>query len=134
MTQLTEVMDYVTREVDNNNSVDMIYLDFQKAFDTVSHLRLITKLKAYGIEGNLLRWIKNFLHCRKRRVVLNGKHSDWVYVTSGNPQGSVLGRMEGNIRQNSIGLHDILICDYYKLMCYYKLICFLSYILHEYYI
>ena len=91
MTQLIEVMDYVTKEVDNNNSVDMIYLDFQKAFDTVPHSRLITKHKAYGIEGNLLRWIQDFLHSRKQRVVLNGKHSDRVSMTSGIPKGSVLG-------------------------------------------
>ena len=91
MTQLIEVMDYVTSEVDKNSSVDIEYLEFQKAFDTVPHIRLITKLKAYGIEGNLLRWIQDFLHNRKQRVVLNGKHSEWVNVTSGIPQESVLG-------------------------------------------
>jgi hypothetical protein len=50
-----------TEHLDNHNSVDAIYLDFQKAFDTVTHHRLITKLKGYGISGNILEWIKNFL-------------------------------------------------------------------------
>jgi hypothetical protein len=61
-----------TEHLDNHNSVDAIYLDFQKAFDTVPHHRLITKLKGYGISGNILEWIKNFLSERKQKVVLNG--------------------------------------------------------------
>jgi hypothetical protein len=59
----------------HHNSVDAIYLDFQKAFDTVPHHRLFTKLKGYGISGNILEWIKNFLSERKQKVVLNGSTS-----------------------------------------------------------
>jgi hypothetical protein len=55
-----------------------IYLDFQKVFDTVPHHRLITKLKGYGISGNILEWIKNFLSVRKQKVVLNGSNSKWT--------------------------------------------------------
>ena len=59
ITQLIEVMEDWTEHLDNHNSVDAKYLDFQKAFDTVPHHRLITKLKGYGISGNILEWIKN---------------------------------------------------------------------------
>ena len=66
-------------------------MDFQKAFDSVPHKRLISKVKAHGIDGNILRWIENFLSNRIQRVIINGAQSEDKTVTSGIPQGSVLG-------------------------------------------
>ena len=71
--------------------IDVIYIDFAKAFDSVPHHRLITKLQSYGIGGQILKWIKSFLSTRRQRVVLGGAMSDGIYVISGIPQGSVLG-------------------------------------------
>ena len=71
--------------------MDAIYLDFQKAFDSVPHHRLIRKLAAYGVTGKILRWIETFLTDRKQRVCVEGSLSNWEDVLSGIPQGSVLG-------------------------------------------
>ena len=89
--QLIEVLDDWTKFLDDKKIVDVIYFDFQKAFDTVPHKRLIGKLYSYGIRGRLLNWIENFLKDRKQRVLLDGQTSNWSDVTSGIPQGSVLG-------------------------------------------
>ena len=61
VTQLIDVCEKWTDELDNKNNIDIIYLDFQKAFDTVPHQRLLKKLKGYGIQGKVLCWIESFL-------------------------------------------------------------------------
>jgi hypothetical protein len=80
-----------TREVDNGNSVDVLYLDFSKAFDRVPKRRLISKLQHLGITKNLLAWINAFLSERTFCVRVGGSYSRPVSVHSGVPQGSVLG-------------------------------------------
>ena len=69
----------------------MVLLDFAKAFDKVSHAKLIQKLEAYGINSILVKWIKAFLTGRKQRVLIGDNSSQWEDVTSSVPQGSVLG-------------------------------------------
>ena len=90
-TQLLTIMEHWSRLIEDGTCIDVIYLDFQKAFDKVPHKRLMNKLKAYGIQGNVYTWIQNFLSNRKQRVSVCGSYSDWTNVLSGVPQGSVLG-------------------------------------------
>ncbi len=71
--------------------VDMLILDFSKAFDTVAHQRLVRKMDYYGIRENTHRWISNWLTERTQKVVMDGKESPEVHVKSGVPQGTVLG-------------------------------------------
>ena len=91
MLQLLRVIDEWTDILGDGGCVDVIYMDFQKAFDTVPHRRLLTKLSNYGIKWKVLDWIKIFPTNRKQRMVLNDAFLKWVEVLSGIPQGSVLG-------------------------------------------
>ena len=77
--------------LNNKLTTDIVYIDFQKAFDTVSHQKLLNKLEGYGICGDLLAWLTAFLSNRTQVVSINGCTSDTVSITSGVPQGSVLG-------------------------------------------
>ena len=90
-TNLLEFLDRVTTLIDQGDSVDVIYLDFSKAFDKVPKNRLLDKIKAHNIRGNVHKWISEWLSGRLQRTVLNGSFSEWCEVLSGVPQGSVLG-------------------------------------------
>ena len=85
LTNLLEFVEKVAEYLDSGEPVDVVYLDFQKAFDTVPHKRLIVRLEEIGIKGKLLNWIKEWLKGRKQRVVINGKASQWIEVDSGVP-------------------------------------------------
>ena len=89
--QLLKIMDQWTEELDSGLTIETVYLDFKKAFDTVPHLRLLNKLQAFGITGRLKQWIQDFLLNRTQRVKINNILSTPLPVTSGVPQGSVLG-------------------------------------------
>ena len=91
VTQLLVYIDKCAEDVAQGKVVDSIYLDFQKAFDTVPHRRLMRKLKAYGISGAVLEWIREYLKDRTQVVVVNGEKSFEAPVTSGIPQGTVPG-------------------------------------------
>ena len=81
----------MSRNAIAGQQTDLILLDFSKAFDKVSHEKLLLKLHRYGIRGRVLHWIKAFLANRSQTVVLEGEKSSHVSVTSGVPHGSVLG-------------------------------------------
>ena len=90
-TQLLFYLDYCVNLFADGGVIDTIYLDFSKPFDTVPHRRLLNKLKAYGINGELYNWIKDFLTSRSQIVKVNGTSSFQSDVISGVPHGSVLG-------------------------------------------
>lgn len=82
---------YLLKNTDRGGQVDVIYTDFEKAFDRVDHVILLNKLFRLGIRGDLLRWIKSYLSNRSQAVVVGGYRSDFIEIPSGVPQGSHLG-------------------------------------------
>ena len=90
-TNLVAYLEYVTKKLDEGQPVDVLYLDFSKAFDRVPHRRLVQKLKSYNLPERLIIWIETWLNNRKQRVLVNGAYSEWRDVTSSVIQESVSG-------------------------------------------
>ena len=106
--QLILTVEDLAMNLDHGDQMDMIILDFSKAFDKVPHQRLISKLQFYGIQGSTLTWIKSWLTSRSQSVIIDGMCSKSVDVTSGAPQGTVLGPLMFSLFIN--GMQDDLVC------------------------
>ena len=91
LTCLLSYLESVTHFLDSNQCIDVVYLDLAKAFDSVPHQCLLSKLQSYGIVNPVLAWIAAFLRDRKQCVQINSVRSSFKRVCSGIPQGSVLG-------------------------------------------
>lgn len=103
VTNLDVFTDYVLRSMDDRCQVDVIYTDFEKAFDRVDHVILLQKLSDLGINGNLLRWVTSYIKNRMQAVVTGSARSNFIIIPSGVPQGSILGPLFYNAYPFDIG-------------------------------
>ena len=102
LTNLLCFLEEITKWVDDGSPMDVVYLDFQKAFVKVPHQILLLKLKAHGIGNDVINWIETWLTHRRQRVIVYGEISNWKSVLSGIPQGSVLGPILFLIYKNDL--------------------------------
>ena len=91
ITQLVEVLEHIGRELDRGKQIDVLYLDMSKAFDKVSHAKLLDRIRQFGFGGKILEWFRSYLSNRRQRTTISGITSKTLPVTSGVPQGSILG-------------------------------------------
>ena len=102
-TQLLATLEDWCNALEKKQNIDIVYLDISRAFDCVPHERLLCKLYNAGIKGNVLGWFKSFLQNRRQRVKINETYSNWVTVSSGIPQGTILGPVLFLVYINDIG-------------------------------
>jgi hypothetical protein len=119
-TNLNEFVHRIATAMDQGFQIDVIYTDYSKAFDKISHSLLVQKLYEIGIHGDLLRWLSSYLRERSQAVTIKGFCSSFVPVTSGVPQGSHLGPLLFNLFINDISTtfinsHILLYADDMKI-------------------
>ena len=107
--QLLAITHEICKLFDEGFEVRSVFLDISKAFNKVWNEGLLLKLNQNGVSGILLKLLRDFLSCRKQRVVLNGQHASWEYVTAGVLQGSISGPLlfliDINDLSNDVSLH-----------------------------
>ena len=91
MYALVQITELIKASIDRSKFVCDISIDLRKAFDTVNHKILLTKLEHYGVRGNMLHWFQSYLSNRKQYVSINGESSESLGINCGVPQGSILG-------------------------------------------
>ncbi len=115
LTNLLSAEETVTRWLDEGDTVDIVYLDFAKALDSVNHRLLLTKLKCYGIAPSVINWIESYLRRRSFQVNVSGSLSQMAEAACEVLQGSVLGPIlfviYGNDLTDNLMIDHLLYAD-----------------------